>query len=253
MRKSGWMLLALLIAAPLAAKGPPPADVAGAVAASDRPKAARDLDASRHPAEILTFMGLRRGDRALDLVTGTGYYAELMARAVGPTGSATAWEPSNFINDEARRNMAALRARAPNVVPLATPANAFTLPASAYDFAMIHLNYHDTYWESARLGFPRMDPEAFLRTIYRSLKPGGTMAVVDHVANPGGDTRAVVEALHRIDPATLRADFERAGFVFEAESNLLRNQADDHSKNVFNPEIRGKTDRIVYRFRKPAR
>jgi predicted methyltransferase len=251
MRKSGLIFLALLLAAPAVAKGPPSADVAGAVAASDRPKEATDLDASRKPAEVLAFMGLKRGDRALDLFTGTGYYAELMARASGPTGSATAWEPANFINDKARAELAALRKRAPNVAVIVGSANAISLPDGAYDFAMIHLNYHDTYWESARYNFPRIDPEAFLAAVYRSLKPGGTMAVVDHVANPGGDTRAVVESLHRIDPATLRSDFERAGFVFEAESSLLRNPADDHSKNVFNPEIRGKTDRLVYRFRKP--
>ena len=73
--------------------------------------------------------------------------------------------------------------------------------------------------------------------------------MIDHVANPGGDTRAVVEALHRIDPATVRADFERAGFVFAGESNVLRNPQDDHSKLVFDPAIRGRTDRFVYRFR----
>ena len=50
----------------------------------------------------------------------------------------------------------------------------------------------------------------------------------------------------------VRADFERAGFVLEAQSDLLRVPADDHSKNVFDPSIRGKTDRFVYRFRKPA-
>jgi predicted methyltransferase len=98
-----------------------------------------------------------------------------------------------------------------------------------------------------------VEPDAFLRTVFQSLKPGGTMAVIDHVANPGGDTRAVVQALHRIDPATIRADFARAGFVFDGESNLLRNPADDHSKLVFDPSIRGHTDRIVYRFRRPAR
>src|SRR3712207_7753304 len=43
-------------------------------------------------------------------------------------------------------------------------------------------------------------------TLFRS---GGIVAVVDHVAPPGGDTRAVVEATHRIDPAVVRADFER--------------------------------------------
>jgi predicted methyltransferase len=230
-----------------------PADVATAVSAPGRPADAVQLDAGRRPAEILAFMGLERGDRALDLFTGTGYYAEIMGRAVGPTGSVLAWEPANFYNDEARSALAALHGRTPNVAVVASPANAFTLPASAFDFVMIHLNYHDTYWESARYGFPRIDPAAFLGTVFQSVKPGGTIAVIDHVATPGGDTRAVVESMHRIDPATIRADFERAGFVFDGESELLRNPQDDHSKMVFDPAIRGHTDRVAYRFRRPAR
>jgi predicted methyltransferase len=51
----------------------------------------------------------------------------------------------------------------------------------------------------------------------------------------------------------IRADFERAGFVFDGESDLLRNPQDDRSVNVFEPSIRGRTDRVVYRFRRPAR
>ncbi len=50
----------------------------------------------------------------------------------------------------------------------------------------------------------------------------------------------------------IRADFERAGFTFDGESDLLRNPGDDRSVNVFEPSIRGRTDRVVYRFRKPA-
>jgi predicted methyltransferase len=49
----------------------------------------------------------------------------------------------------------------------------------------------------------------------------------------------------------VKADFERAGFKLDGESDLLRNPADNHSLLVFNPEIRGKTDRFVYKFRKP--
>ena len=67
----------------------------------------------------------------------------------------------------------------------------------------------------------------------------------------GGDTRAVVDKLHRIDPAVVKADFEKAGFVLEAQSDMYRNAADDHSMLVFDPKIRGKTDRFVYKFRKP--
>ena len=251
MRRSVLLALSLALA-PLPANAAP-ADVATAVSAPGRPADAVQLDASRRPAEILSFMGLERGDRALDLFTGTGYFAEIMGRAVGPRGSVMAWEPANFYDGDARTALDAVRQRTPNVAIVVSPADAFALPQSAFDFAMINLNYHDTYWESERYRFPRIDPAAFLRTVFESMKPGGTIAVIDHVANPGGDTRQVVTALHRIDPAVVRADFERAGFVFDGESDLLRNREDDHTKLVFDPSIRGRTDRFVYRFRRPAR
>ncbi|MFL6857287.1 MAG: class I SAM-dependent methyltransferase [Allosphingosinicella sp.] len=226
-------------------------DFAAAVAAPGRPADQVKLDAVRHPAEVLAFEGLRRGDMALDLFAGGGYYTEIMARAVGPTGGVLAWDPANFVNDKARAAFAELKGRAPNSGLLVTPADALSLPASTFDFVMIHLNYHDFYWESAKNRYPRLDPDAILRTLYWAVKPGGTVAVIDHVASAGGDTRAVVDKLHRIDPAVIRADFQRAGFVLDGESNLLRNPADDHSKLVFDPSIRGNTDRVVYRFRKP--
>lgn len=246
-------LIAAALALPLAPAAAAPADVAAAVSAPGRPAEAIALDAGRKPAEILAWAGLERGDRALDLFTGTGYYAEIMGRAVGAQGSVFAWEPANFLNERSRAAIAALRQRQPNVAVVAMPANAVTLPENAFDFAMININYHDVYWESTRFNFPRMDPAAFLQTVFRSMKPGGVIAVIDHVANPGRETRAEADATHRIDPATIRADFERAGFVFAGESNLLRNPADDHTKLVFDPSIRGNTDRVAYRFRRPAR
>ena len=244
-------LAALAIAAmPIAAVQAVPADVAAAVSAPGRPADAVALDAGRHPAEILRFMGLRRGDRAADLFTDTGYYGEIMARAVGPTGSVLGWQPTEFTQDATRQALDGVHQRSPNFRVIFTPSNGFNLPANAFDFVMIHLDYHDTYYDNARRHF-HLEPEAFLRTLFQSVKPGGTVAVIDHVANPGGDTRAVVQALHRIDPATVRADFERAGFVLDGQSDLLRNPQDDHSKLVFDPSIRGHTDRIVYRFRRP--
>jgi predicted methyltransferase len=74
--------------------------------------------------------------------------------------------------------------------------------------------------------------------------------VIDHIASPG-DTRETVEKYHRIDPNVVKADFKRAGFLLQGESNLLRNPADDHSLNVFDEKIRGKTDRFIFKFRKP--
>ena len=77
------------------------------------------------------------------------------------------------------------------------------------------------------------------------------VGIIDHVALPNSDTRGTVEKLHRIDPEVVKADFQRAGFELVGIRNFLRNPADDHSVIVFDPKVRGKTDRVVYRFRKP--
>jgi predicted methyltransferase len=251
MRRASLLLFAILAATPLSASHAAPANVAAAVAAKGRPASARELDASRKPVEVLRFLGLERGDRALDLFSVGGYYAEIMARAVGPRGVVVAWEPANFYDEEARANWEALRKRAPNARVQVASAAQLALAPNSFDFAMLHLNYHDTYWESAEFGLPRMDPAAFLAKVHAAMKPGAVIGVVDHVAKPGGDVREVVEKLHRIDPAVIRADFERAGFAFDSESDLLRNPADTHDKVVFDPQVRGKTDRVLYRFRKP--
>ena len=229
-------------------------DYAAAVSAPGRPDAAVQLDAVRRPAEVLRWYGLRRGDSVLDYFTGSGYYAELMARTVGPEGSVTGWNSPGFARNE--RIAAALneiRERAPNTGFYATPTTALSFAPDSYDFVMLHLVYHDAYFESERFGLPRIDPNTVTQALFRAVKPGGTVAVIDHVAAPGRETRAEVEATHRIDPATVRADFERAGFVFDGESDMLRNPEDDRSKSVFDPSIRGRTDRFMYRFRRPAR
>ncbi|MEI9849595.1 MAG: hypothetical protein WDN24_00660 [Sphingomonas sp.] len=78
------------------------------------------------------------------------------------------------------------------------------------------------------------------------------LLVVDHVAAGADPGFAVPNALHRIDPAAARAEIERAGFVFDGESPVLRNPADPRTANVYDPSIRGKTDQFVYKFRKPG-
>ena len=252
MRLTKFLLTVALLAAPATMVAAAPADIAAAVAAPGRPAMALKLDESRKPAEVLAFLGLERGDRALDLFTGSGYYADIIGRAVGPQGAVVAWEPANFYDEAASKSWAALSARVPNAKVLVATAAELSLEPASFDFVLMHMIYHDFYWESAEYKFPRMDPDAFLAKVFTATKPGGIVGVVDHVATPGGDTRKLADSLHRIDPAVIRADFERAGFVLDGESDLLRNPADDHGKLVFDPAVRGKTDRVLYRFRKPA-
>ena len=222
-----------------------------AVANPLRTAESRALDASRKPAETLAFLGLRPGMDAADLLTGSGYWAQIMAHAVGPTGSVIAFEPNQFyVAGEEKDKLDALIAASPGVTLQRYPFEAFTAPAQSFDFALINLSYHDLYWESEQFKIPRTDPDSFLRNLYAAMRPGGVVGVIDHVGK-GSDTRALIDKLHRIDPAVVRADFERAGFKLAAESDLLANPADDHTLLVFNDAIRGKTDRLLYKFVKP--
>lgn len=251
MKISPLLALLLLTASPLAA-APAANPVAAAVAAPDRPADQVELDAGRKPAEVLTFFGLKPGDRVLDVMAGGGYYTEIMARAVGPKGYVMALEPPQFVKtDKAKAAWDALIERDKNVgLMLMSPQNVALAPDS-YDFVLMHLVYHDAYWESAKYDFKRMDPATFLKVVFSATKPGGIVGVVDHVGQPADDTRATVDKLHRMDPAVIKADFLAAGFVFEGESAVLANPADDHKTLVFDPAIRGKTDRVVYKFRRP--
>jgi predicted methyltransferase len=88
------------------------------------------------------------------------------------------------------------------------------------------------------------------KAVYDALKPGGVYIVLDHVAEAGSGVRDT-NTLHRIDPAAVKKEVLAVGFTFEGENNTLRNPADPHTKNVFDPSIRGKTDQFIYKFRKP--
>lgn len=229
-----------------------PADVQASVAGVTARTADNvKLDPSRKPAELLAFLGLEKGMRVADMFGANQYWAEIIAPAVGPDGAVVVWQPNQFMSDKRRATFAEFSARQPNVILTNSPFETPVLSANAYDFMLMNLDYHDVYWESTERKIARMDPDSWLKNLYAAMKPGGIVGIVDHVAAAGGDTRTVVEKLHRIDPAVVKADFERAGFVLEASSDLLANPADDHSLLVFDEKIRGKTDRFVFKFRKP--
>lgn len=254
MRASKFAALALaLVSAPLLAKTAlqPQANVAAAIAAPSRSADNVKLDESRKPAEILRFLGLRRGMGVIDLFGGNRYWAEIIAPAVGPKGHVLVWEPTQFYDAGAKKAFEEFEKRNPNVSIVSTPFEAISLPKNSADSVMLNLNYHDTYWQSEKYKIPRMEPAAFLKSVYAAMRPGAVIGVIDHAASPNADTRATVEKLHRIDPNVVRRDFERAGFVFAGSSDLLRNPADDHSLLVFDSKIRGKTDRFVFKFKKP--
>jgi predicted methyltransferase len=128
--------------------------------------------------------------------------------------------------------------------------NELELPDEAFDAVLMILSYHDIYYSNPANGWAKIDGPRLLAELYASVKPGAILGIVDHHAETGAP-RETGGTLHRIDPGIVIAEVQAAGFDFEEKSDILRNMDDDYGKNVFDPEVRGKTDRFILRFRKP--
>ncbi|KIC59233.1 hypothetical protein RM53_05715 [Brevundimonas nasdae] len=216
------------------------------VALSDPKRPAEEVarDPLRHPAEILAFAQLEPGDKVADIRPGAGYFTRLFSDVVGPTGRVYAFVPERTM---ARENAGAdaLVAAYSNVTRVNGLLDSMTF-AEPLDMIFMSQEYHDFHIPGFNTDVARMNA-----AVFAALKPGGRYILIDHEAAPGTGISAV-QTLHRIEGDYLKREVEAAGFVFEGASQAVANPADDHSLNVFDEKIRGKTDQFVYRFRKPG-
>jgi len=221
---------------------------AALVADPDRPAQDRALDPGRKPAELLAFSGVRAGMRVAELGAGGGYTTELLARAVGPTGTVFSQNPPRFIpmvGDAWTKRLA--RPALARVIRVERDFDDPLPPeARGLDLVVMHAIYHDTIW----LG---TDRAAMNRAIFDALVPGGAFVVVDSSAAAGAGDAAARE-LHRVDEARVRDEVTAAGFRLAAASDAWRNPQDARDWNA-SPgaagERRGTSDRFAFRFVKP--
>lgn len=238
-------VLALSAGIATAAPGP---HVTAAIADAARPQADKDRDANRKPAEMVEFAGVKPGDKVADFIPGGGYFTRIFAKAVGPKGKVYAVINAPPAGAPAPANPPPIRAVAGdpaygNIEVVQVPLIEMKLPEPV-DVLWTSQNYHDVYVRNPENG------RKATKAIYDSLKPGGVFVVLDHSA-PAGAAIDPADRTHRIDPAIVRKEVEAVGFKFVAESNVLRNPADDRTKPVFDASIRGKTDQFIFKFRKP--
>ena len=225
-----------------------PAPVAAWLADPLRSDDMRKLDEGRKPADVLAFAGVKPGQTVLDFFAGSGYYSILLAKAVGPKGMVFAANPPGENDPKAWEPLAG---KVPQLHVMVAEVAQMQYAPRSIDLIFTNLNYHDLYWESEKYHFPRVDVPKVLAAWFTELKPGGHVVIIDHAANPGGDPREVADKLHRIDAERVKADMAAAGFVLEGESAVLRRSEDDRTKLVFDPSVRGKTDRFMLKFRRP--
>jgi predicted methyltransferase len=249
---AAFTLGATAIAAEPAAPEADTAAIDAALASADRPAADREQDARRHAKEVLEFLGAKPGMHVIDVFSAGGYNTELLARTVGVKGQVIAYNNPPYAKFAAKGIAARYQGdRLGNVRQVTAEVDELELPPASLDAALFVMSYHDAYWRPEDGTWERTKPDALLSKLYKALKPGAVVVVQDHVAKAGGNPTQDADRLHRIDPSVVRRDFEQAGFVLDAESDVLEHPGDDHTKVVFDESIRGKTDQFVYRFRKP--
>ena len=214
-----------------------------------QPPAAADAltDPALKSAEVIAFIGVKPGDRVADMVAGR--FVRALSIAVGPKGKIYAEMPDEITKAHPEviglLKTTAADPKYANVEVLTGPIDKPGLPARL-DAVFIRQNYHDLH--DKFMG--PADVAAFNKNVFAALKPGGVYVVLDHAAVAGSGL-AGTEGLHRIDIATVKAEVLAAGFKLDGESAIFVNPADDHTKMVFNPAVRGKTDQFLLRFRKP--
>ena len=228
-----------------------PAFLAAAIANPSRPAEDVARDADRKPAETLMFAGIAPGEQIAELLPGGGYFTRIMSKAVGANGHVYALVPAPRADAPANAPDFAARVKAlaadpayANVTVVVQPFAQLKTPVPV-DLVWTSQNYHDLH------NLPGLDLAVFNQMVFEALKPGGTYLILDHATEPGAGA-SQTSTLHRIDPQTVKQEVLAAGFVYEGQSDLLRNPQDPHTAKVFDPAIRGRTDQFILKFRKPA-
>ena len=203
-------------------------------------------DAGRKPAEVLAFLGVSPGMTVVDLLAASGYYTEVLSLQVGTEGKVYAHNTAFTLsfrdgaNDKAMAERLADN-RLANVERLDREFSDLGLEEGSVDLALTALNFHDIYNNRGTDA-----AQSVLAAVKTILKPGGILGIIDHVGLKDADN----EKLHRIDPDIVREEAVKAGYEMDGESDLLANPEDKHDAGVFG-ELRGNTDRLLIRLRKP--
>lgn len=264
-------LLLSLALPPAVASGSPVADVLKG--ANRSPENVR-RDTVRHPVETLAFFGLKPDMTVVEIWPGAGWYTEILAPTLREHGRLYAAhfnaDSSSAYYRDSRAAFEAKLAAAPAVydrVIVTTfnpPEHVDIAPPGSADLVLTFRNVHNWYM---RGGGDARVVHAF-ETMYRALKPGGVLGVVDHRL-PADRPIADQE-----DSGYLREDYvvamaQRAGFVLAGRSPVNANPKDtaDHPKGVWTlpPTLRlgdvdrdkyqaiGESDRMTLRFVKPSK
>ncbi|MFQ5744334.1 MAG: methyltransferase domain-containing protein [Acidobacteriota bacterium] len=183
------------------------------------------------PQEVYDFLGVKQGDRIVDLRAGGGYNTILMAKRVGPEGKVIA----QMARPEFKERVSGGDLQELGNVGFVEELS--ELETGSIDDVVAVRAYHLF-----------SDVPAMLAELHRAMVPGGVVGIVEVRLNQpeGHDMKT-----HRMGEQTVISDMQAAGFEYVGSSDMLRRDDDDYT--VYIPENRQRyhTDRMLLKFRKP--
>lgn len=211
------------------------------------------------PDAVIPLLHIEQGSKVVDIFGSGGYYSELLAGVVGEDGEVWLHNNDGFeawgINGLSDR----FDKRDPgNIVRHTRSGINLDLGEETMDAAIIVMALHDIYVIPKRYNGEKYMPvgrpanaKYFLEQIYAALKPGSRFVVVEHAGDAAMESEEVFD-LHRMVESKAISEVEGVGFRLVESSDALRNPKDDRSMIVFDSDIKGRTDRFVLSFEKPA-
>lgn len=223
-----------------------------ALAAHDRSIAHLQRDESRKPIDVIEFLGINAGMQVLDVYAADGYYSYILSRVVGVTGIVYAQNPPPGSDVEDIRQMYSLADALDQQIDDAALTNVVHLREGFFDLSITPESLDVILLAQILHDFANSDRQfaaALLTHLGTLLKPGGTLAIIDHAGDAGQDN----SRLHRMPEATAIELATQAGFALEASSEILVNVRDRRRRPVFDPMLGRNTDRFLLRFSKPVK
>lgn len=161
-----------------------------------------------HRHRIVETLALRPGMVVADVGAGTGIFALLIARKVGPEGRVVAQDIApEFIAGIARR---AREENLPNLDTQLGDERDAKLAADSFDLIFTSDTYHHFEY-----------PQSMLASLHRALKPGGRLIVIDYERIPGRSSPWVLSHV-RAGRETVTEEILAAGFRFLRAHEFMR-------------------------------
>lgn len=158
-----------------------------------------EREQEERPSLAVKLLRLAPGSVVADIGSGSGYYTELLSKAVGPQGQVFATDIQPGMLSLLRKRIE--QKKLTNVEPVLSTDRDPKLPPASLDLALMVDVYHELSY-----------PQEVLARIREALKPGGRLVLIEFREE---DPEVPILPEHKMSVETARKEVEHEGYRFE--------------------------------------